>query len=815
MPSRPLARAAKPATANATTASASTVLPRFRRWRVIAGILVVVITFGLYFRVVGFSFLLHDDTANILTNPWLNPPSWPHVAQFWKKPYLGLYIPVTYTLWSAEAYLSWQTDVAGGRIAQVGPIPVTPALFHGSSLILHCLATILVYGLLLRLVDRPSAAACGALLFAMHPLVVESVGFITETKGLLSGVGCLVALRLLIGCWNAWPVGSRWPDRVVGDSRPARMKSGSRVPTDKVRAAAYYALATLFFVTAMLSKPSAAALPLVAAVLAIGWLRLPWSRVLFAVGPWVLVAAMLTILTKGVQNATVVTFAPPPWQRVFVAGDTLAFYLAKLCCPWPLGADYGRSSQYVVEHSWAYFTWLAPAGVVGVLMLLPGRRQWLTAAAVFVAALLPVLGLVPFAHQNASTVADRYAYLAMVGPALGMAALLKDARWSRFAPAIAVLTVWAALSYRQLGSWVNDRAWIDQTLAVNSASFFGLEVLAQTLDGEQRTAEASVVREKSRHLNPRAIEPYLNLGKSLLAQGNQQAARDCYLSALVILPESRVLHGFLADISARLGDDQSAQRHFRRAIDGLDRDSMVSAQCNQMGQVYVQRGRLDLAREALNAALRLRPDSIVTLNDLAVLDFRQGRIAEAQSHWTAVLAIDPTNVATLSNRAVAFFQSGNVEAAIADLTKAVANAPRDIKVRAKLVDVLLRSGRVAYAIEQYRDALRWQRDWRDGQRQLAWLLATHPDSRIRNGREAVAIAEQFCTASGFRDPVELDVLAAAQAESQSIDEAIVTGRRAVELWRAANRPAEAAVAERRLQCYERREPWRESLNSSN
>ena len=813
MPSRPIARATKPAIAKASSGSASTAQPRSRRWRVIAGILVVVITFALYCRVVGFGFLLHDDTPNILTNPMLNPPSWPHVAQIWKRPYLGLYIPVTYTLWSAEAYLSWQMDIAGGRVAQVGPIPVTPALFHGCNLILHCLATILVYGLLLRLVERPSAAACGALLFAVHPLVVESVGFITEAKGLLSAVGCLTALRLLIGCWDAWPAGWLATDRVE-DSRPAQMKSGHREPTEKVRAALYYALATLFFVMALLSKPSAAALPLIAAALAIGWLRLPWKCVLFGVGPWLLIAAIVTIVTQGEQDATVVTFIPPHWQRLFVAGDALAFYLAKLCCPWPLGVDYGRSSQYVVEHSWVYFTWLAPAGVVGVLMLLPGRRWWLTAAAVFVAALSPVLGLIPFAHQNASTVADRYAYLAMVGPALGMAALLKDARWSRFAPALAVLTVWAVLSYRQLGSWANDRAWIDQTLAVNSASFFGLEVLAQTLDGEQRTAEAMAVREKSCHLNPRAIEPSINLGKSLLAQGNLRAARDCYLAALVIRPESRVLHGFLADISARLGDEQSARRHFQQAIDGLDRDSLVSAQFTDLGQVYIQRGRLDLAREALNAALRLQPDSIVTLNDLAVLDFRQGRITSAQAHWAAVLAIDPTNVATLSNRAVAFYQNGNVEAAIADLTMAVANAPRDSNVRAKLVEVLLRSGRAADAIEQYRDALRWQRDWRDGQRQLAWLLATHPDSRIRNGREAVALAEQFCLASGHRDPVELDVLAAAQAETQHFDKAIATGRRAVELWHAANKPAEAAVAERRLQCYERREPWRESLNSS-
>ena len=91
----------------------------------------------------------------------------------------------------------------------------------------------------------------------------------------------------------------------------------------------------------------------------------------------------------------------PLWQRPFIAGDALAFYLAKMLLPWRLGIDYGRSPLFVLDHAWGYLTWLVPVGLGLLLWRLRRRYPMLClAAALFVAGLLPTLGLVPFLFQT-------------------------------------------------------------------------------------------------------------------------------------------------------------------------------------------------------------------------------------------------------------------------------------------------------------------------------------------------------------------------------------------------------------------------------
>jgi hypothetical protein len=104
------------------------------------------------------------------------------------------------------------------------------------------------------------------------------------------------------------------------------------------------------------------------------------------------------------------------WQRPFIAGDALAFYLYKTFVPIDLCVDYGRTPPWVMSHAWGYVAWAIPVGLLVVCYRYRERRPltWL-GALMFVTFLLPTLGLVPFAYQAYSTVADRYAYLALIG----------------------------------------------------------------------------------------------------------------------------------------------------------------------------------------------------------------------------------------------------------------------------------------------------------------------------------------------------------------------------------------------------------------
>ena len=172
------------------------VAQRFRRlaW---AG-LIVIATLACYGRTIDGRFLGYDDVDNVLENPYLNPPTWRHLAEFWREPYRGLYMPVTFTWWGVESRLAWDTSVAARHEQVPGRIPVDPRVFQSGSLLLHVVNALLVYVLLIRLVPSTGAAAAGALLFSLHPLQVESVGWIGANTGLLSTCAALVALGCLL-----------------------------------------------------------------------------------------------------------------------------------------------------------------------------------------------------------------------------------------------------------------------------------------------------------------------------------------------------------------------------------------------------------------------------------------------------------------------------------------------------------------------------------------------------------------------------------------------------------------------------------------
>ena len=793
-----------------------------RQWRRLAWAgLIVIATLACFGRTIDGQFLGYDDVDNVLENPYFNPPSWRHLAEFWREPYRGLYMPVTFTWWGVEARLAWDTSVAARQEQVPGRIPVDPRVFQVSSLLLHTVNALLVYVLLIRLVRNHMAAAAGALLFSLHPLQVESVGWIGANTGLLSTAAALVALLSLLRYFDAraelrWgPVGRQ--DELAAKPRGGRRQANAprRQFASMLRPGLWYGAGTLAFVVALFSKPSAAALPLVAGALAIGWLNVSWRQVVATLIPWLAIAGVMVVLTRGEQGSAYVTLAPGPFERLLVAGDALAFYLGKLVWPAWLGPDYGRSPAFVVEQTWRWLLWLAPIAALGLLAAFPGRRKWLAAAAMFVFALSPILGLIPFAGQNASTVADRYVYLAMLGPALALAAwLAARSGWQYLAPVGIVLTVLVVLSFRQLACWHDDDAWTARTLEVNPRSCFGLESQAHALERQGARDDALAARLKARRENPWAVEPCFRLAESWTRVGDWLRAVQCYGDALEIAPDNRLIHGSLALALLQAGDDVGARKHFQQAVDGVERDRNLSALCTTLGSRLMERGNMELAREVLSAALRLRPRSVEALNTLAVLEFRQRRLSEALAFCDAALAIDPESAGTRANRGVFLVAGGQAEEGLRELGRAIELAPRDVATRATLADALLRSDQAAAAIEVLRQGLRLQANWWEGCRRLGWLLATHPDDRLRNGREALELARSYRAASGERDVRALDLLAAAQAEVGDFDQAGATAQRAVELWRAAD-PAGAAIvaAERRLRQYERRMAWREPPTS--
>ena len=173
-----------------------------------------------------------DDQLHVTENPRLAPASWGNLLWLWTHPYESLFIPVSYTVYWLEVAVSrW----AGGLPATAVPGPL---LFRGVSLILHAANAVLVFRLLCSPRIDWRGPVLGAMLFAVHPLQVESVCWVSEQRGLLAAFFSLLALERL-GAWAAAsPAPSPWQPRAL--------------------------CATGAFVLALLSKPSAVPLPLVA-----------------------------------------------------------------------------------------------------------------------------------------------------------------------------------------------------------------------------------------------------------------------------------------------------------------------------------------------------------------------------------------------------------------------------------------------------------------------------------------------------------------------------------------------------------------------
>ena len=155
-------------------------------------ILLVLLTASVYSVVPTQDFVSLDDDRMVYTNPLYNPLTSTHLLQFWQHPYQEVYRPLAYTYWAGVAELA--------RLAS--PIPVfgdgtttlDPHIFHVASLLLHLVNTVLVYSLLRRLVKQSWAAGGGALVFALHPVQVEAVAWISAMHELLCGTFSLLAL---------------------------------------------------------------------------------------------------------------------------------------------------------------------------------------------------------------------------------------------------------------------------------------------------------------------------------------------------------------------------------------------------------------------------------------------------------------------------------------------------------------------------------------------------------------------------------------------------------------------------------------------
>lgn len=570
---------------------------------------------AVFAPVLTYDFVAWDDDIHVYDNPRLHPVTWTQVAAFWRAPYEHLYIPLTYTVWAALVWLS-----TSGLTMPEGSLDAT--LFHRLNLLLHLGSTLLVWRLGGRLMERsaprelaeihvaPLAAGIGALCFAIHPLQVEAVAWVSGLKDVLCGFLALGAL---------------WQYQKVVDAPERRRRCW------------HYCLATGAFMLALMAKPAAVVVPLVAYVLYGRHHRMAWRSTLSFLGPWVGGAILWGWWTMVQQPGTALEFVTPLWLRPIIATDAVAFYLQKLLWPFQFGPDYGRTPQVVLMQGGRLLLGLLACGLI-VLGVWQKRAQLpglVVALEVFLASLLPVLGLIPFHFQAHSTVADRYAYLAMLGPALGIGWLLGRGgqgrgRWLVAALGLALLA-WQGV--RQVHVWPNTIALFTHTLQVN----------------------------------PRSALAHNNLGWALAQQGQYATAIQHYQQALQIRPDAVYTHNNLGLALANQGQIDAAIAHYTTAL--RLQPAYTNAR-NNLGLLLVRQGQFDAAMAHFSQALATAPNDPKTRNHLGIAFAAQGKFVEAMTQFTQAIQSQPTYAKAYHNLGLALSHLGRAPEALLALRTA-------------------------------------------------------------------------------------------------------------------------------------------------
>lgn len=273
--------------------------------------------------------------------------------------------------------------------------------------------------------------------------------------------------------------------------------------------------------------------------------------------------------------------------------------------------------------------------------------------------------------------------------------------------------------------------------------------------------------------------------------------------ALQRTPNDVGLHDDVALLYLAVGRRDEAIAHFSESA---RLSPAVAATHFNLGTALAAAGRGDEAIDQFRQALGLDPAYAYAHNNLGALLLPKGRLEEAASHFRRALEIDPAYAEAHNNLGKLLAYQGRLDDAFDHLSRAVSLRESYAEGHFNLAQVLASQSRTSDALQHYRRALALLPDWPAALGELAWMLATCADARVRDAREAISLAERAVSLSSRRDPAALDALAAAYAAAGRFDEAVATAQGAAD--RLAGRDTtDASVIAQRIALYRERRPY--------
>jgi tetratricopeptide (TPR) repeat protein len=685
--------------------------------------------------------------------------------------------------WHPLTWLSLQLDATRSNSTPAG---LDRVRFHATNVFLHATGAALAYLALQSLSGARWRSAIAAALFALHPLRVESVTWVSERKDVLSvffGLAALLAYAIYVQRRSAWTYGT-----VVA-----------------------------FLVLSLLSKPMLVTFPFLLLVLdwwplarvqrSDDWKRLAVEKLpLFAL----CVASSIVTFVAQQQGGSVRDLASlSAGDRFANAVVAYASYLAMTVWPLSLAPFYPYQ-----ESGWPAWRLTLSAAVLiaisAVAWRLRQRRPYLlTGWLWYLGTLVPVIGLVQVGSQ---AFADRYSYFPALGLSIALVWVVADlvpATSVRVACAVAATLSLAILTWRQGSFWKDDLTLWPHTVDVtgpNAHAYSNVGIAYENKD-EGDISNAIKYYELAVRTNPGYGTGHYNLARALRRQGNIALAMEHYRAALRADPRLSDAHNDLGTLLNGQAHYAEAEEHFRKAL-AINPESALAHR--NLGSLLENSGRDKEALAHYQAAARFDPQDGQTYERLGIYFGRRREYAAAAEHLRRAADLQPGSANAQSNVGVMLEKLGRADEAIPYFRKAIEIDSKDLRNRLRLATALARAGDAASADKQYRQALELNANWPEETSREAWKLATSPDARQRNGDVAVWAAESACNAVRPPPARYLDALAAAYAEVGRFPDAVAAAEEALAAAESAKQTGLAQAIGARLVLYREKRPFRES-----
>lgn len=557
----------------------------------IALAILIVVPLIIFFQATNFNFVWDDLPLYINNNHFPSNNPFQNIITFFVPKSSEMYIPVTYIFWSVLAFLS------GSEF--------NPAIFHFFNILVHILNGVIIFFILKFIFREQLLSLFGALYFAVHPIQVEAVSWVSELRGLLAGLFGFLAIYSYLLYYEkkiVFEYNGKYQRTDIGDKFTSKSK--------------FWIFTGVLLILSVLSKPSGVVFPFIIFIIDLMLIKDNFIGTIKRTWIFILLIIPVFVLTLFSETESKTDLSVNILSRPLIFLDSIGFYIKQIIFPLDLAANYGRTPTFVLNNPISLMVHIILSITSLLIFLFKKNKKLLYGYLIFIIGFLPVSGLVTFYYQLYSTVSDRYLYFSMLGVSIVFAGLISEIKKqnTRNIFSATYLLVLIIVTFSQLPVWKDEISlWNNSIKKYPEVSSYSYFARGNAFMESDRKKEALSDFTTAIRLNPKHELAYYNRGNIYFDIGNYSAAITDYSSALKINPQNinSLINRGISFIEINLFDKAILDFSLALDIDSSNSDVYVNR-----GIAYVKMNDIENAIKDFQNALKINPDDELARENL-------------------------------------------------------------------------------------------------------------------------------------------------------------------------------------------------------